>query len=75
MRRHIRKQIDTERIKIGRSPGRQASKAISIVVFPQTSEGQYDPGHKSGLIRTLGRVTYLLMCPAYFRTSLKVRSL
>ena len=35
---HFRKQINKERIKIGRSPDRQANEAIPIVVFSQKSE-------------------------------------
>ncbi len=43
----FRKQIDRQKIKIERSPDKQASKAISIMVFSQRSEGQYDPRHMS----------------------------
>jgi hypothetical protein len=45
---HPGKQIESEPRETERSPNRQAMKAISIMVFPQTSEGQYDPRHKSG---------------------------
>ena len=49
---HIRKRIDRERIETERSLDRQASKRICIIVSSQRSEGQYDPRHMSGQVRT-----------------------